>query len=1463
MRWINVFGGLSAAIVGLAGCSAEEPPAEPVAYTIDVSAVGDEGELPMLPEPISADETRRIRAAFSWEALPVLPETDPDGNAALYYANIFVRNNADEENLDVMGIHHDRLPLFEVERAMYDGMTGKFGWEGDGEGVFVFAILPSVVFNAIRDSALAGSVIVPAMVIRPVPVDAAKNVDGSLRYQWLREQGFVYQPNVPRMRSTPGAARAGLWFVDDIIRAVVRVGQVVVDGVREAFEEIDEQLSGSAFLRVELRTLNTDVGFDTEDEIRQAWGANFGDPIRLRGVPVYVSSGAIGLEMADTDVFGGANMTVARGGVSVCVHTKNDSAYVTTTSALEAIICTFASASQHDTAGRVIASTSPVGGRAIYAEFQLRRASTIQLVVRDSYTSIMAQFQDGADYMQNVAGVRRHRPVILVGLLADLFGSFGAKAFVPCSNLRDAAFGDIGAELVGLLPDLVVGLLGGGADVIIGGLSVSRSRGIPTHEFGHWAACSMLFDAAPGMLDLVWNDVIIDATARGGAGQTSVINEGFADFLAAQIVGGVNYSYLLPSSTSGNMSYCDVTLASCADDNVGGAASGRFPPVSTFADPVDRDLAAWTTLLQDVVDGHPPGANTPSDGAAWFVAPDRDLDGVADLDEAAGDTDGDGIPDVLDTDSDGNGVPDGMEPGARLRGGRLIGPRFGTTQNDEAVALPGTAIQQLFVRWLGLTTFGQFNIGEMYAALAETMRDNGVSETDICTVFALHSSSGMCDESVPGYRSGGRVVVPSTPIGLLGSIDASNVATWTWHDLSPRATAYQFDVNCERSGSLASQRLPYARNSTSPPLTLPFDERCTASVMTVNGAALSAAATHVLSTYPERARGLSGVARPGAVALTWAPVVATSFDVLARQAGAVVAEFTVTEPVTVVGGLAAVPTTLEVVSRSRDNLLAAPSDSIVVTPLAPRLLFVSARSGNDSFPTPGTPSFPFRTIGAAVRAAGGGAADTIAVDLGAYTEPYLTIPADTTLRLEGGYDSTAAWARTLTSTTLDFTAPTDVTSSLALGTSSTPLRGRRILAGLVVPIGSLLAIDGATLTARAVVQGAASCTSVATVAGGTLELTRASIGVVGVGVADECRVGILSATTYGVGTLRIGAGADIVGFVAGTATSLPRNAVAIGLVNHQARDVSILDAAVRGFDGTAVSTSTGTPTIIGASSEGAAVLRISRSRVATTGAASAFVLRDGTLRGLVAGADTLFFMDNSVVMTGNGGAWNQALTLGTVGSTTATAQVVQSTIVAGSAYDLGYSVSPPFVGSAVGMAGGFGDVRLINNVFSYAAGGADLPGVVTTVLDRTLQEGDVYSLTVAGNAFSEPLLWTTSFQSLTHCQAVREFYSIFDEAGLNDRGRFACTGGGVIDRWRTDGNIAFTAPTSATDGTGALMFDVDRRVIGGTESLARAASGGVTIPASLVVSVMRRIDGSARPIDVSGTIIAGGGVGAY
>jgi hypothetical protein len=81
-----VLGGAHAAS---AGCAAELE--EQVA--IDLVGEGDEPELPKLPPPITAAETRELREAFSWRATRALSETDEDGNPALYYALILIKQH--------------------------------------------------------------------------------------------------------------------------------------------------------------------------------------------------------------------------------------------------------------------------------------------------------------------------------------------------------------------------------------------------------------------------------------------------------------------------------------------------------------------------------------------------------------------------------------------------------------------------------------------------------------------------------------------------------------------------------------------------------------------------------------------------------------------------------------------------------------------------------------------------------------------------------------------------------------------------------------------------------------------------------------------------------------------------------------------------------------------------------------------------------------------------------------------------------------------------------------------------------------------------------------------------------------------------------------------------------------------------------------------------------------------------
>src|SRR5690606_36048618 len=69
----------------------------------------------------------------------------------------------------------------------------------DGYAAAVFAFLPGAAFNILRDEALEGNVLFPAIVPREAPNPNALLEDGSLSYEVLVEGGFSHGQGVDVM----------------------------------------------------------------------------------------------------------------------------------------------------------------------------------------------------------------------------------------------------------------------------------------------------------------------------------------------------------------------------------------------------------------------------------------------------------------------------------------------------------------------------------------------------------------------------------------------------------------------------------------------------------------------------------------------------------------------------------------------------------------------------------------------------------------------------------------------------------------------------------------------------------------------------------------------------------------------------------------------------------------------------------------------------------------------------------------------------------------------------------------------------------------------------------------------------------------------------------------------------------------------------------------------------------------
>jgi hypothetical protein len=219
-----------------------------------------------------------------------------------------------------------------------------------------------------------------------------------------------------------------------------------------------------------------------------------------------------------------------------------------------------------------------------------------------------------------------------------------------------------------------------------------KSRGVPTHEYGHFITCSMLYDSSITKISGTWTSAVIQRVGSGAVPPATASKaydiEAFADFFAGQVAGGVNYFAPVNSySKDLTISYCKADQR-CLENN-------RFSRTS-----FEEQVARVTTTLHDAFDGQfqffPGDVDRPDDGDAW----------------------------IQDT--------SGFLTPSSVKNGNAI---------DEPIALRGRNIKKLIDRIddLGETSF--------MTTLASIIREEGYTWCEACQLFALH------DDKLPNPAS--------------------------------------------------------------------------------------------------------------------------------------------------------------------------------------------------------------------------------------------------------------------------------------------------------------------------------------------------------------------------------------------------------------------------------------------------------------------------------------------------------------------------------------------------------------------------------------------------------------------------------------------------------------------------------------------------------------------------------------
>jgi hypothetical protein len=570
-------------------------------YSVTVDApVTKDGACSEEMEFLTAYETTSIRSAFSWDSAPRVAETNPDGTPALYYAYVYLSNANDAVNLRKLRVHALNRPLFDTELAKFAGKCGAVTNPGDGDGVFVPAILPGVLYNRLLDARTAPNLsgnreVFEAVVLRHIP-DAARNPNQSLRYDALANARFKYLDYEQRPLAAVNTITqyAGADPIAALVDVIDWVGQgidAVVDGIERGIGAIALVFADSSVVTFNINGVTLDTAFASNVMVR-GWGPLSNQPLGAPGLKVTLVQGVLNTPIpmsfvGHTNANGRVTIEAVRqsGSSSLCVELKNEAAMVTDFLwATE--VCDFRAS---DRPGNVLNQIHQLDGQ--------------EVNVGSSAMRLLGFYQadDAFRWARDVTGFSSRRGTIMSGYFANTFstGEEGAKRlYAPCLT-----YTNIGSEFAagtlaagGFLASLAAGAgtpLGpvvaavavgaatlaeilGRTDIMMPTASKAHeSREVMTHEYGHFLFCGMMHRVNPPAVEnLVWS-VMLHGEDQS-AGQTYA-NEAFADFITGQVVGAADYTWLRNSPpgfvTNGiEDAYCNNT-GPCFDKNQNNVAT--------------------------------------------------------------------------------------------------------------------------------------------------------------------------------------------------------------------------------------------------------------------------------------------------------------------------------------------------------------------------------------------------------------------------------------------------------------------------------------------------------------------------------------------------------------------------------------------------------------------------------------------------------------------------------------------------------------------------------------------------------------------------------------------------------------------------------------------------------------------------------------------------------------------------
>jgi len=725
------------AIVG--GCDDNNQGGGPAADPNPTVKVGD---TPFLPPTYTEQQCTDLVATFpGWAAVDPMPEYDAQGRPTLFYAVIPITAASQLDDLALIGIDVQPEPIFVKEDPNADpnaagpSITTK---STCGKYEIHWALVPGPMFNAIKKATLQEhDTIVDAIIVQPVPdvfADTSITYHGAhpASYEVLRDAGYLYMGvNAPPpdgdTTTVQGAfSLSGAWHsitsgAHDLYKKAVRTAagwtHQIPDLIERGIGWLDCRIQGCVNLRVNLDLRNTDPAFggsigtfggpDASTKMVRAWGAGQSSQMQLPGVTIaavqsLVSVSGYGINMrfeGTTNSSSSAGMEVRKGKPTrICMPMENDAAtlndYFTRTE-----ICGLER------------------GAAISNVFQ--RDTTMTVEVQNRYVNILAQLTDSRAYMHDVAGYTPRKLSALVGPIANTIGKVThGRAMTPCLDFPNVAIDAVDAGLVAaasLVPGVGTALAVAiaAAEVAIevdmwlpdsGGM---MTRGIPTHEYGHFTMCALLYDedwTAMVQIPSLMIQRISEGTDQAPTDSTGYIMEGWADFFAGQVASGSNYFELenARDTWDPHVAYCFADNKGCLDWNY--VEDDDLTKDGDGSRGFNNQVRRIATTLLDAFDGNGPGTNAPGVGDFW--ATDMGTGFVA--------------------------------PSAK----------HGGDAKDEVIRLPGSAMRTLIHNWTHAHWPGGWRVqdDQFFSALNTTIRaaqnpDRGgqkYSWCDACEMFSQH-----------------------------------------------------------------------------------------------------------------------------------------------------------------------------------------------------------------------------------------------------------------------------------------------------------------------------------------------------------------------------------------------------------------------------------------------------------------------------------------------------------------------------------------------------------------------------------------------------------------------------------------------------------------------------------------------------------------------------------------------------